>query len=485
MTVLAHRSAFVRQRRESAVPVDVKQRLKARRSEQDRRPLLYLIWAYFLLLVFEGVLRKWVVPAFSDALLLVRDPVALAIIFLGYSRGYLPSNRLMRVFGALFMAFLALGALHASMQTVPLAVSAFGLRTYFLHPPLIFIMARVLTPKDIRRLGIAVIVLALPFAMLMARQFQSDPTDWINVGAGANRMQIITAMDKIRPAGPFSFISGPLFYYSIVFAVLLGSQFGRPVLPTLVQTWGWVSVVLATAVSGSRALIANLVPVGVAAALVLIRRPGLLGRRAQNLILPAAAVAFLWSMTVVQEGVVVLEARFELAGGTENMLSRLVNEYIFTSSALTSAPFFGAGLGLGTNVGGTLAAGGNFQLGESEWTRIIYEAGPILGTAFVAWRVWMVVLMAGMSFKAAARGDALPLLLLGACANNIILGPWGQPTTLGFAVLGAGLCMAAARESRADTGVHGKVRRRVAPRTAPQSPDPNPRGTGVDVIARL
>ena len=36
-----------------------------------------LFWAYFLLLIFEGALRKWVFPPLSGPLLLIRDPIGL------------------------------------------------------------------------------------------------------------------------------------------------------------------------------------------------------------------------------------------------------------------------------------------------------------------------------------------------------------------------------------------------------------------------
>ena len=40
-----------------------------------------LIWVYFWLLIFEGTFRKWILPQYSDILLVVRDPVVLAIYF--------------------------------------------------------------------------------------------------------------------------------------------------------------------------------------------------------------------------------------------------------------------------------------------------------------------------------------------------------------------------------------------------------------------
>jgi len=38
------------------------------------------IWAYVLLWIFEGALRKWILPSLSTPLLIVRDPIAIYII---------------------------------------------------------------------------------------------------------------------------------------------------------------------------------------------------------------------------------------------------------------------------------------------------------------------------------------------------------------------------------------------------------------------
>ena len=51
---------------------------------QTRQRIKTLIWIYFWLLIFEGALRKWFLPSLSSPLLLVRDPVALFAIFLGW-----------------------------------------------------------------------------------------------------------------------------------------------------------------------------------------------------------------------------------------------------------------------------------------------------------------------------------------------------------------------------------------------------------------
>jgi hypothetical protein len=47
----------------------------------DFKQMKQAIWLYFILLIFEGALRKWVLPGLSDALLIIRDPVAAFILF--------------------------------------------------------------------------------------------------------------------------------------------------------------------------------------------------------------------------------------------------------------------------------------------------------------------------------------------------------------------------------------------------------------------
>ena len=53
-------------------------------SKSSLQNIRHLLWIYFLLLIFEGALRKWVVPGLSSPLLLVREPIALLALWLGW-----------------------------------------------------------------------------------------------------------------------------------------------------------------------------------------------------------------------------------------------------------------------------------------------------------------------------------------------------------------------------------------------------------------
>ena len=86
-----------------------------------------------------------------------------------------------------------------------------------------------------------------------------------------------------------------------------------------------------------------------------------------------------------------------------------------------------------------------FLLAENEWTRVLWESGPILGLAFLVWRTLLTFKLGWLSFIALRRGALLPILLFSSGFVLLLNGQLGQPTTLGFAVILNGLCLAATR----------------------------------------
>ncbi|HTO04984.1 MAG TPA: hypothetical protein VL069_14830, partial [Opitutus sp.] len=181
------------------------------------KTLKFLIWLYVVLLIFEGALRKWVLPSLSDPLLIVRDPVAIGIYLLAFSSGRFPIN------GFVLTTFaLAAASVMASLiggHTNPL-VLAYGLRINYGHLPLMWVMAQVLTRKDVERLGSFLLLVAIPMTAIMILQFKSPVYAFINRGIGSEEGgQIYGAMGRIRPPGFFSFITGPQVFYPLVAAV--------------------------------------------------------------------------------------------------------------------------------------------------------------------------------------------------------------------------------------------------------------------------
>ena len=409
-----------------------------------------LIWLYFWLLVFEGALRKWILPQYSSPLLVIRDPLVLLIYFVAVKNDLFKSSGFLRGVLIVSTSSLLLAALQFILLKVPLSVLVFGWRTNFLHLPLIFLIPQVMDLREVQRLGKWVLLVGIPMSMLMAYQFKSAPDAWINRTPGlAGGSQLLSALGKIRPAGTFSFITGPVSYFALASAFLVFAlKEGKANYPRLLLAVSGLALALALAVSGSRSLVISAGIVAVAWLLSILAARQVEAGVSKMLILLIITFAVLAQMELFKEGTEVLSIRWEAASlaesGEGGVLGRVLNSLVSPLKTLGSIPVFGHGLGVGTNVGATLLTGqAQFLLSEGEWGRVLMEMGSVMGLSFILFRVGLTIWLARLSIRCAVAGNTLPLLLFSACAVNIINGQIAQPTTLGFTALGSGLCLAA------------------------------------------
>ena len=135
----------------------------------------------------------------------------------------------------------------------------------------------------------------------------------------------------------------------------------------------------------------------------------------------------------------------EQDGGVEGVLiDRFLGGMFAALSNSSVLPFFGYGLGMGTNAGSKLLTGSSgFLIAEGEWGRVIGELGPLMGIVMIFLRLQLGFIVAIASYKNLARGNLLPWLLLSMVLINVPQGQWAQPSSLGFSVLVCGLAIAA------------------------------------------
>src|SRR4030095_7710392 len=130
---------------------------------------------------------KWILPGLANPLLVVRDPVVIAIYLIAVANGLFPKN-------VLVVSTIGLGILSAAASLIVQAqggqgsffITLYGLRTNFLHLPLIFLLPKVFTAADLSKLGKWLLILAFPMAILVAAQFRASPDSRLNVGAGGS-----------------------------------------------------------------------------------------------------------------------------------------------------------------------------------------------------------------------------------------------------------------------------------------------------------
>jgi hypothetical protein len=164
-----------------------------------------------------------------------------------------------------------------------------------------------------------------------------------------------------------------------------------------------------------------------------------------SLMIVIVAIFVLGQIDLFRQGKEILNERFEMGHEVEaeegGLTGRFVGELIRPLQMIPDLPFFGVGLGVGTNVGAALLTGKmQFLMSEGEWGRVLLEMGPLFGLLFIAFRIALTLRLGRDSLEAARRSDLLPIVLFSACAVSLFSGQIAQPTTLGFTILGAGLC---------------------------------------------
>src|SRR5215210_6756182 len=165
-----------------------------RENGEKLRSTRWLIWTYVGLLIFEGALRKWIIPSLSTPLLIVRDPVVILIYAFAARAGIFPKNRFMQALLPICLLAMVFGAV---AEKVDPAIYLFGLRTDFLHLPLIFVIGKVMNYD------------------VVVKQFEASPEDIINTSAGGAGLQLEAGGGKVRASGTFSFVAGIVCYYAL------------------------------------------------------------------------------------------------------------------------------------------------------------------------------------------------------------------------------------------------------------------------------
>ncbi len=431
-------------------------------EEQAKHRIRQLIWLYLWLLLIEGALRKWVMPRFSNPLLLVRDPVMVAIYFYAIKARVFPRN-----FWVVFLWVIGgLSLLVSIVVLFPflrfdwiLEVTFYGFRSNFFHLPLIFVMANVFDEEDVRTFGWWILVLMVPMSLVMVAQFEASPDSFINRTAGLGEAEQLTAGGgKIRPPGTFSFISGPVFYMSVAAAFVIYGALTRTVYKNWLVILSGTALVVGISVSGSKSSVASVLLVVLAVAVILIVRPRAVNRFGWTLVIAVVGALILSRFPIFKEGVRNLSERFTSAAEAAEttvvwgMIDRVISGFTEGFKNIDRCPFFGYGLGIGTNVAGRILLGRPaFLLAENEWSRVLWESGPVLGLAFLFWRTLLMLQLGRLSFIALRRDALLPILLFGSGFVVLLNGQLGQPTTLGFAAFVNGLCLAATRPRVTDS----------------------------------
>lgn len=406
------------------------------------------IWLYFLLLIFEGALRRWFLPGLAMPLLIVRDPVAFLLIILAIRNGKLVMNRYVVAMVTIGFA----GILTAMfMGHGNLGVALYGARILILHFPLMFVIGKVFSRDDVRMMGKVLLCISVPMAILTAIQFYSPQSAWVNRGVGGdiNGAGFSGALGYFRPPGTFSFINGTAGFFSLTAGFLLYFWLQPGGFSKIILVAATAAVLAAIPFSISRELFFSVMVSVAFAAIAILRKPKYIGRMLVAVIAVTAALAILGNTTLLKPAKEAFSDRFDNAneaeGGVKGVLGdRYIGGLFRAATGTSKIPFFGYGMGMGTNVGSQVLTGETqFLIAEGEWGRLVGELGPFMGLCVILTRLALSLKLAVAAFRSLKKGNILPWMLLSYGLLTIPQGLWGQPTSLGFGIIIGGLIIAA------------------------------------------
>jgi hypothetical protein len=457
----------LRDRRPAPLPAEVLAPVSTAPTsrERARRRFVLTVFATYLLVIFEGSLRKYVAPQLGQYIFFIRDPLVVYALAVAVAHGLWPRNhsflKLSVLMGALGIMLFAVQCAIFGLDTTRLILGVYGWRAYFLYLPLALLIGANFNNEDLTQFARLTMILAIPIAVLVFVQFFSPPNAPINVGVAEEQelqfQSVGVTADRIRTTGPFTSNQGQSQFTTLSFVFVMAAALAarRPVGTVLLLTSAAATLTCA-ALSNSRGTMLSLGLVGLfGVGLALGGRSAAL--KAKALLIPAGLIGLGLTLfpIVFPEAYESLMFRWDSAAAVESglpggIIGRAVLGLFVFTNILDVVPVLGFGLGYGGNASNILGAEVDgvkpSMLAEADFSRHIVDLGPLFGSTYIVFRLVLLAWLARRVVVATrARVDPLPMLLFAYAGNQILSGQiTGHGSVNGFAWIATGLCIAAA-----------------------------------------
>ncbi|WP_235276579.1 hypothetical protein [Methylacidiphilum kamchatkense] len=425
-----------------------------------------LLIVIYVLLLTEGILRKWILPEFSRILFFIRDPFVIYTYWLAMRLGLWRKPNSIFLPGLFLIGVGILLAIYESFfaEISPLFV-LYGLRNYFLYLPLPFLMERALSKDQLDKIAKWTLIFTIPMAPLCFFQSISPADSPINAGFAEDPeltfKNLGVSGEIMRAHGTFTQAGGlALFIGSALAFFIYGlSKNKNQKLFNSYLLWITGIAILATLlISGSRTafFLTAIVFLGSIIASLKSHSSKLFAQLIIFVIIVAIVGSFL-SFTLFSNNIEAMYERW--TGATEYeggylAIERIVGDIVRFSEIIDKVPLLGFGLGTAGNAF-TIFQGEQKYYVEDDWSRNIYELGPIVGLLFLMYRITLFVYLGYRCWKATGLlKNPLPFILFAFIIPILFNGQiTGQGTTNGYAWIFTGFCLIASQINQPVTKV--------------------------------
>jgi hypothetical protein len=440
------------------------------------------LFGVFVLLVFEGALRKWAFPWAQAYIYFVKDAILLAA-YLGFildSRRNLPALKDAGLIKTGLLVCFVWGCIEVLNPNSPsILVGLIGLKAYFLYVPLAFILPYAIKSREhlfvlIRRY----LIMAIPVAILGFIQIMSGPASSLNVYVqqsedAPDMLAYFGNENFVRTSGTFSYISGYTAFLAFVAFLAIGYNMARGwrIKNNITPILALSLVIGAMFTTGSRGPVVYVL-VASPVILWLAATSRVLSRQAAMRLCMVLPIVMILALNASPRALQAFMERTEEATTRGETLERFFLPLNQTIGVLSDVPALGTGIG--TALAASLAVMGAqspWWLPVELWTeeeisRVMVEQGPLgfLLNYFLRFLIAAFALRCARSFKDPAY-RALGIVLAPYLALGIVM-PIVLNVTQGLYYWGAlGLMLAMRRLEQSAGAGFGTILVRGADQT--------------------
>jgi len=374
------------------------------------------LFGVFVLLVFEGALRKWALPGAQAQIYLIKDAILLAV-YVGFmldNRRTLPAPAGTGLIKIVLVVGFLWGCIEVLNPNSPsILVGVMGVKAYFLYAPIAFILPYAIKSQEhlfvlIRRY----LFMAIPVAVFGFIQIMAGPASSLNVYVRASEdvpalIATFGREDFVRTSGTFSYVSGYTAFLGFVAFLAIGYNMahGWRLKNNIIPIVALALVVGAMFTTGSRGPIWVLLATSPVVLWLAATSKVLSFQTAMRLCLLVPMITIL-ALNVSPQAFQAFMERAEQAD-TSYTLERAFSWFYQTTGVLPAEPLLG--IGIGTTHPAALSIMGaespwwvpDELLTEDEMARVTVEVGPIglLLTYFLRFLIAAFALRSAMRFK--------------------------------------------------------------------------------------
>jgi len=422
----------------------------------------YALGFFVFLLIYDGALRKWVLPGAEQLLFILKDAfLAFTLAFLLVpGRRYVVAAQLPPISGLLLNVYCFWVVADAFNINLPnIAVGVWGIKSHLLYAALL-----ILVPVAFRDLDslLAWCIklypwLVVPPCALAFLQLTSSPDSFVNqqVRGGLDMIAYFGDESLVRVAGPFSYVTGMACFVQAAVVLGVGLFISGARSPKFLLGLGFCLAALPA--TGSR----SVVVIGITSVLLMLfagKASRLISLRTSVSIAGALAALAVVGFLAQDSAWTALQERTRNISELQDDSSRAVTAFTGAFEFMEESGFAGFGSGAASLGSSALAPGvqpfswlpGGDRF-EEESGRLVLELGIVgwlislsLRISFLVWSLALLLGARGRSPRAAGL-IALPVMALGVHSGNGIFAPPIAPSFYWFCV--ALLAMARYQES--------------------------------------